>query len=119
MNFLQEIIAKVVPYLISLLEIVGIVVVFASGARGFWQYIQNTFMKKTHDLQRALAEGLAIGLQFKMAAEILRTVLIQSLDELYRLGAIILLRALLSLLIYFEIKHTKKEKEPKEDKKTN
>ena len=39
-----------------------------------------------------------------MAAEILRTVIIQSLDELYVLGAVILLRALMSVLIHFEIK---------------
>ena len=51
-----------------------------------------------------------MGLEFKMAAEILRTVLIQSLDELIMLGAVILLRALLSLLIHYEIKHPKKDK---------
>lgn len=116
MNFLQEIIAKIVPYMISILEMIGIIIVFFSGIRGFWQYIQNILKKKGYDLQRDLAYGLAIGLQFKMAAEILRTVLIQSLDELYRLGAIILLRALLSLLIYFELRHPKKGKSPKEDK---
>ena len=44
-----------------------------------------------------------------MAAEILRTVLVQSMDELYMLGAVILIRALLSLLIHWEIKpHEKK-----------
>lgn len=116
MNFLQELIIIVVPYMISLLEIIGIIVVFVSAARGFWQYVQNTFTKKIYDLQRVIAKGLAIGLEFKMAAEILRTVLIQSLDELYRLGAIILLHALLSVLVYFEIKHPQKEKSTKEDK---
>ena len=41
----------------------------------------------------------------KMAAEILKTVLIRELDELLVLGAVILLRALLSILIHFEMKH--------------
>ncbi len=109
MNYLHEIIVIVVPYMISLLEIIGIIVVFGSGIRGFWEYVQNTFMKKRYDLQSNLAKGLAMGLEFKMAAEILRTVLIQSLDELYMLGAIILLRALLSVLIHYEIKHPKKD----------
>lgn len=109
MNYLHEIIVIVVPYMISLLEIIGIIVVFGSGIRGFWEYVQNTFMKKRYDLQGNLAKGLAMGLEFKMAAEILRTVLIQSLDELYMLGAIILLRALLSVLIHYEIKHPKKD----------
>ncbi len=113
MNCLHEAIVIVVPYMISVLEIIGIVVVFGSGLHGFWQYVQNTFMKKNYDLQSNLAKGLAMGLEFKMAAEILRTVLIQSMDELYMLGAVILLRALLSLLIHYEIK------QPKRKSKTN
>ena len=39
-----------------------------------------------------------------MAAEILKTVLVRDLKELLVLGAVILLRALLSLLIHFEMK---------------
>ncbi len=110
MNYLHEFIELIVPYMISILELIGIFVVFWSGIRGFLQFVQNTFMKKNYDLQSDLAKGLAMGLEFKMAAEILKTVLIQSLDELYMLGAVILLRALLSLLIHYEINHSKKKK---------
>ena len=110
-NILHSLIEKVLPYLISVLEIIGIVVVVWSTLHTFWQCIQNAFLKKKFDLQINLANGLAMGLEFKMAAEILRTVLIQSLDELYMLGAVILLRALLSLLIHYEIRLEKKEKE--------
>ncbi len=113
MNYLHEVIEIIVPYMISILEIIGILVVFVSGIQGFWQYFQNTFMKKRYDLQSNLAKGLAMGLEFKMAAEILRTVLVQSMEEFYMLGAVILLRALLSLLIHYEIKHPKKKGEPK------
>ena len=86
----------------------GILVVAWTGIKAFWQYIQNSFMKKSHDLQYHLATGLATGLEFKMAAEILKTVLVRDLEELLILGAVILLRALLSLLIHFEMKHSKK-----------
>ncbi len=112
MNYLHWLIELVVPYMISVLEIIGILVVFVSGIRGFWPYFQITFMKKKYDLQGDLAKGLAMGLEFKMAAEILRTVLIQDLDELYMLGAVILLRALLSILIHYELKQPKKKKDP-------
>jgi len=104
MSFIHGMIKLVLPYIISVLEIMGILIVTWSGIQGFWQYIQNTFMKKRLDLQTNLAKGLATGLEFKMAAEILKTVLIQNLDELYVLAAVILLRALLSILIHFEIK---------------
>lgn len=119
MNILHDFIEMILPYMISVLEIIGISVVFWSGLHGFWQYFQNTFMKKEFDLQTNLAKGLAMGLEFKMAAEILRTVLIQSLDELYMLGAVILLRALLSLLIHYEIKHPKKQKTANKENSTN
>ena len=107
---LHDIISLVLPYMISVLEIIGIMIVFLSGISGFWQYFQIAFMKKKIDLQSNLARGLAMGLEFKMAAEILRTVLIQSRDELYMLGAVILLRALLSILIHYEIKHPQTDK---------
>jgi uncharacterized membrane protein len=43
-----------------------------------------------------------------MAAEILKTVLVRELSELLILGAVILLRAILSVLIHFEMKKSEK-----------
>ena len=104
MNVIHNVINAVLPYIIAVLEIMGIFVVTWSVIKEFWEYIQNTFMHKKLDIQFNLAVGLATGLEFKMAAEILKTVIVQSLDELFVLGAVILLRALLSVLIHFEIK---------------
>ena len=106
MNVLHEFIEITLPYLISIFEIIGIFVVCWSGIQGFWQYFQNTFMKKHLALQTHLAKGLATGLEFKLGAEILKTVLVQDLDELIILGAVFVLRALMSILIHFELKNT-------------
>ena len=102
-NILKSFIEFVLPYVISILEIMGIIIVIWSALKAFWQYIQNTFFKKSYDLQFLFATGLATALEFKMAAEILKTVLIREMSELLILGAIILLRAILSLLIHFEL----------------
>ena len=110
MNALHHIIELVLPYMISVLEIIGIIIVFWSGVYEFWQYLRSILTGNEVDVHSDLAHGLAMGLEFKMGAEILRTVLIQSLNELYMLGAVILLRALLSFLIHYEIKHPKKSK---------
>ncbi len=110
MNVIHSVIDTVLPYAIAMLECMGIVIVIWSAIYGFWQYLQSTFMKKELDFQVNFAKGLASGLEFKMAAEILRTVLIQSLDELYVLGAVILLRGLLSVLIHFEFNGIHKTK---------
>ena len=104
MNVIHNVMNAVLPYIIAVLEIMGIFVVTWSVIKEFWEYIQNTFMHKELDIQFNLAVGLATGLEFKMAAEILKTVIVQSLDELFVLGAVILIRALMSVLIHFEIK---------------
>jgi len=104
MNVIEIAIEHGLPYIIAILEIMGIIVVFWSALVAFWHFIQNAFMKKNLDVQNGLAKGLATGLEFKMAAEILKTVLVRNMDELYILGAVILLRALLSILIHFEMK---------------
>ena len=67
---------------------------------------QSLFTRTPCDVKFALANGLALSLEFKMAAEILKTVLVRDLKELLVLGAVILLRALLSFLIHFEMKGT-------------
>lgn len=107
----------VLPYIISILEIMGIFVVVWTAIHEFWEYIQNTFMNTKFDIQINLAEGLATALEFKLAAKILKTVVVQSMDELYILGAVILLRGLMSILIHFEIKGAHGVKLVKKDRK--
>ena len=46
MNVIHSAIDTILPYAISLLECMGIIIVIWSAIYGFWQYIQNTFMKK-------------------------------------------------------------------------
>ena len=101
---MHHIIELVLPYIITVLEIMGIFVVVWTSLHSFFEYLQNSFMRKRNDIQLHLSKGLATGLEFKLAAEILKTVLVQSMDELYILGAVILLRALMSALIHFEMR---------------
>ena len=44
-----------------------------------------------------------MGLEFKLGSEILRTVIVREFREIWLVGAIILLRASLTLLIHWEI----------------
>ena len=108
-NILGDIIKVILPYIISALEIMGIAIVAYSALHAFWEFIQNTFFHKELNLQYHLATGLATGLEFKVAAEILKSVLVHELSELLVLGAVILLRAILSILIHFEMKHNKQD----------
>ncbi|MBE6809090.1 MAG: DUF1622 domain-containing protein [Ruminococcaceae bacterium] len=113
---LKGFIEQVLPYIISVLEIMGILIVIWSACKAFLQYIQNTFFKKNYDLQFLFATGLATALEFKMAAEILKTVLVRDIKELIMLGAVIILRALVTILLRFEIRGSKPKKINEENK---
>ena len=101
---LDKLIEIILPEIISVLELMGIVVVTVSALGAFWRYLRSLVTRTPCDVKFALANGLALSLEFKMAAEILKTVLVRELQELLVLGAVILLRALLSFLIHFEMK---------------
>ncbi len=101
---LEHVIELILPHIISACELIGILVVTISAIQAFYQYLKQFITHRNTDFKFQLAQGLASGLEFKMAAEILKTVLVRSLDELVILGAVILLRALLSVLIHVEMK---------------
>ncbi len=109
--FLETLNEAMLPYVIAAAECMGIFVVAYSIVHAFWEYIADTFFHKSYDLQFDLAEGLAMALEFKMAAEILKTVMVRQMSELLVLGAIIVLRALLSFLIHFELKASQHDRE--------
>ena len=101
---LENLIETALPTIIAILEIMGIFVVVVSATGAFIRYLKGLVTHSGSDVKVAPANGLAISLEFKMAAEILKTVLVHELNELMVLGAVILLRALLSFLIHFEMK---------------
>lgn len=111
--FLQTLNETVLPFVIALAEFMGIFVVTWSLIKAFYEYLADMFFHADYDLKSDLANGLAMALEFKMGAEILKTVMVTQLSELVVLGAVIALRALLSVLIHFELKHGKEVKAEK------
>ncbi|MBQ8412055.1 MAG: DUF1622 domain-containing protein [Lachnospiraceae bacterium] len=84
---------------ILLFEFMGVGVILWTSLRSFYKYIRH---KK--DTRLYLAKGLAMGLEFKLGSEILRTVVVREWSEIAIVGSIILLRAALTFLIHWEIK---------------
>ena len=107
---LEKCIETALPSVIAVLELMGILVAVVSAVQAFIRYILGLVTRSENDVKFALANGLATSLEFKMAAEIMKTVLVRELNELMVLGAVILLRALLSFLIHFEMKQTHRSK---------
>ena len=85
---------------VTFLEACGVLVLLVSSVKAMIGY----FRKDQH-IRLNLAQGIALGLEFKLGGEVLRTTVVREWSELGILGAIILLRGALTLLIHWEIKN--------------
>ena len=105
-EILENIVKIMAQYAIVLFEIVGVIIIAFSGIQGVYNYVRRDPLTRLK-----LAKGMAMGLEFKLGSEILRTVLVRELSEIMIVGAIILLRAALTFLIHWEIKNEEADTE--------
>ena len=104
MEFLQTLLENVVEIAILFFEFVGIIIIIWTGILSVYKYIC-----RSKDTRIVLAKGLALGLEFKLGSEILRTVIVREWKEIAIVAGIIILRAALTFLIHWEIKEEEKE----------
>lgn len=102
--FLEHILENIVSLSILMFEFVGVGIIILCGIISFVKYL-----KKSPDTRIFLAKGLAMGLEFKMGSEILRTVIVRQWEEIGIVAGIVALRAALTFLIHWEIKQEEKE----------
>ena len=103
MSVINCLLEDIVEISILMFEFIGVAVLVSAGIMGAINYLKR---KPCTRLQ--LAKGMAMGLEFKLGSEILRTVIAQDFNEIMIVGAIIVLRAALTLLIHWEIKNEEK-----------
>lgn len=96
---IEEIFSVLVQYSILFLELSGVLVLMITAVKCMYSWL---FKKER--VQLKLAHGIALALEFKLGGEVLRTVIVRERSELIILGAIILLRGALTMLIHWEIK---------------
>lgn len=102
-NILEILLDNIVEIAILIFEFIGVGIIIFSGMRGFWLYLH-----RSPETKLTLAKGLAMGLEFKLGSEILRTVVVREWTEIATVGGIIVLRAALTFLIHWEIKEEEK-----------
>jgi uncharacterized membrane protein len=95
---------QILLFFIHMLEWMGIAVIVFAGVRAFVLYIIRRFNFNDENIKHTLAKALAVGLEFKLGAEILKTVMLQTLDEVFILAAVVVLRVVLTYVIHWEIK---------------
>lgn len=105
MNLFSHITHELIIFLSILLEAFAALVISVVSVIVLIGYIFSLF-KPEEKLRLSLARGLALGLEFALAGEILRTIVVRSLEDIIILGSIVILRGGLSILIHWEIQHT-------------
>ncbi len=99
-HFFEEFVYMV----IHLLESMGVIIIFISGIKAFYKYGCNLIRHTDYQIKIKFAQALTLALEFKLGAEILKTVIVRTMDEMFILAAIIILRAILAFVIHWEIK---------------
>ncbi len=104
--YAQELLYSLIEFATIILELFGVSVLVYTAVKCFWKWV-----KKDNMTRLELAQGIALSLEFKMGGEVLRTVVVREWSELGILGAIIVLRGLLTFLLHWEIKNEEKDLE--------
>ena len=104
----QEILHFVAELTVHTLELIGITIVVIGSVQALVRLLSKRKRAQHVNVMVNLGRSLALALEFKMGAEIVNTVIVRNLEELGILAIVIALRAILALLIHWEIKNEKK-----------
>ena len=102
----ENLMHAVIEWGIILLELFGVCILVYTSVTCFVKWI-----RKEQNIRLELAQGTTLALSFKMGGEVLRTVVVREWRELGILGAVIVLRTALTLLLHWEIENEKKDLE--------
>ena len=100
--------AEIVAYT---LELIGIIIILAGTARAIFLLLRHYRDNARRNVVIDLGRALALALECKMGSEIIHTVIVRDLKELGILAVVILIRALLAVIIHWEIRMEQKDEE--------
>lgn len=111
----------IVGYLAAGTEIAAAVVIGTAVIRGISSYLRMLFARSkqhfdtTEAIRLQLGRVLALGLEFTVASDILRTAVAPTRQDILNLGAIVLLRTLLNYFLEREIQQGEQRRLPESE----
>ena len=103
----KEILHFIAEVVVYSLELIGILIIVLGTIKALGLTIYRLKNKQPVNIVMELGKSLSLALEFKLGAEIINTVIIRDLQELLILAVVIIIRALLAVLIHWEIKMEK------------
>ena len=102
-----EILEVVIKYAAMFAEAAAVFVITFGAVRGLWIYVTNIRSKdrwKRYTIGRIkLGHSLVLGLEFLIAADILKTAVAPDWDDILQLGAIVGIRTVLNYFLDWEL----------------
>ncbi len=105
---IDEFLEAAIPYVTSTLELIGVIIIIIASVRTVISFIHNKFNFNDHRGGVYFAKAMSLSLEFKLAAEIIKTVIIRDLDEFIILAAVAILRVVITVVLHWELKSISK-----------
>lgn len=105
--YIEHFLEQIIPYITAILELIGILIIIFSSSKAIIDLIKNRLDFSKDEIKIKLAKALAFSLEFKLAAEIIKTVIVHSIEEFLVLSSVVILRVILTFVIEWEIKSAK------------
>lgn len=108
--FFEHYLELIIPPLAALIEFVGLFVIIFGCANAIIRLVRAKFDFNNLETKLILASAISLALEFKLAAEVLMTVTVKSIDEFYIIAAVAILRIIISLVLHWEMKELEESK---------
>lgn len=103
----EENLRDIVDALVLIVEAIGAAIIFLGAVAGVVRFGMELIRRRLNDFNNArlfLARFLALGIEFQLAADILRTAVSPSFEQIGKLAAIAAIRTALNYFLHQEIK---------------
>ena len=105
---LREILVQIIGFVVPVVEACGALVIVLGVGRTVVVYVLNFLKEECNEEIRALrirlGQSMVMGLEFLVAADILKTSVSPTWEDILFLAALIALRTLLNFLLEYELK---------------
>ncbi|PSB19470.1 DUF1622 domain-containing protein [Phormidesmis priestleyi ULC007] len=115
-DLLESWLKVTIGYLAAVAEISAAIVIGLAVIQGFLTYLKQVLSRSrvhfdsTELIRLQLGRALALGLEFSVASDILRTAVAPNRQDILNLGAIVLLRTLLNYFLEREIRQVEQSR---------
>jgi uncharacterized membrane protein len=112
---LEELVATVIDVLVPFIELSGALIIVWGVLRTFVRHLRSSFSldpQHVRDLRLQLVQSLVLGLEYQVAADVLRTAHAPTWTDIGKLAALIVIRTVLNYLLEREAQHLCYEEDP-------